>query len=66
MPFATLRADVGVDLVTGSMASGRQSDIGANTSCRLKRVGSSIVALKQSAAIGPIPGTLMNVLTCAS
>ena len=33
---------------------------------RLKRVGSSIVALKQSAVIGPTPGAVMNRRTCAS
>src|ERR1700745_1064693 len=33
---------------------------------RLKRVGSSIVALKQSAVIGPTPGTVINLRTCTS
>ena len=39
----------------GGMASSRQSDIGPDILDRLKRVGSSIVALKQSAVIGPTP-----------
>jgi len=51
------------------MASGRQSDISADTSRSLEAVGSSIVALKQSAVIGPTPGTVMNlsdlrIITC--
>src|ERR1700745_2905143 len=33
---------------------------------RLKRVGSSIVAVKQSAVTGPTPGTVMNLRTCIS
>jgi hypothetical protein len=32
----------------------------------LKRAGSSIVALKQRAVIGPMPGTVMNLRICAS
>jgi Phage integrase family len=33
---------------------------------RLNRVGSSIVALKQSAVTGPMPGTVINLRTCTS
>src|SRR5579862_1848012 len=33
---------------------------------RANRVGSSIVVLKQSAVIGPTPGTVMNLRTCTS
>jgi hypothetical protein len=43
------------------MSSGRQSDIGANTSRRL-----SIVGLKQSAVTATTPGTVMNLQTYTS
>jgi hypothetical protein len=43
------------------MSSGRQSDIGADTSRRL-----SIVGLKQSAVTATTPGTVMNLQTYTS
>jgi hypothetical protein len=47
----------------GGMASGGQSEIAPTLLDRLKRVGSSIVALKHSAVIGPTLGTVMNLRT---